>query len=154
EKDDAQKAFALMKIATAQARVGDRLAAQVTFQKAVRAAEAIQDEDPYCKGKTLMFIAEAQAQAGEVETALKTAEGIKPSGKEWALAQVASAQAKARNVVGAMKTVARIPDEGKPLALMLVASRMAEAGDPKQAREVAEGIQHDLSRVEALTKIA
>src|SRR5262249_41532263 len=154
-KDNARKAFALMKIATAQIRAGDQTEARKTFQQAVRAAEAINHEDR--KGSSLMLMAEAQAEAGEVEAALKTAEAIqteRSNSKEWALAQVASAQAKAKNVKGAMKTVDAIRDEDKAMALMLVASRMAEAGDSKQALKLAEDIQDEYYRVQALTNIA
>jgi tetratricopeptide (TPR) repeat protein len=155
-KDDAQKAFVLMTIATAQAKVGDQPAARKSFQQAVQAAEAIQD-NLYRKGTTLMFIAEAQAGAGEVEAALKTAEGIQTEGincKEWALAHIASAQAKAKNVEGALKTIESIPDSGKSLALMLVASCLAGAGDFKQALTLVREMQDESYKVEALTKIA
>jgi RNA polymerase sigma factor (sigma-70 family) len=155
--DDAQKAFALMHVAIAQAKTGDRVRAAKTFEQSVRAAEAIQHQDDYSKGETLMIIATAQAEAGEVEAALKTAQGIQTQGtncKEWALAHIASSQAKGRDIKGALQTVNTIPASGQAFALMLISARQVEAEDLKGAVKTAEQIQDGSYKVEALTSIA
>jgi RNA polymerase sigma factor (sigma-70 family) len=159
--DEARKAFALMNIATAQAKTGDRDAATRTFARATAVAKAITHTDAskgeVQKGWTLMFIAQAQAEAGQIEDALATAGIIDTAGvncKEWALGAIAAAQTKARDVKGALKTIESIPDSGKSLALKQVAEHLAAAGEGEQALKVVEGIQDESDRVEALTKIA
>jgi RNA polymerase sigma factor (sigma-70 family) len=160
--DEPRKAFALMNIATAQARTGDRDAATRTFARATAAAKAITHVDAskgeVQKAMTLMFIAQAQAEAGQIEDALATAGAIENSGghhdKEWALAAIAAAQTKARDVKGALKTVETLSDRDKSLALKQVAEHLAAAGQVEQALKLVEGIQDESDRVEALTKIA
>lgn len=155
--DDAQKAFALMHVAIAQAKAGDRAGAAKTFEQSVRVAEAIQHQDEYRKGNTLMFIAKAQAEAAEVEAALKTAYGIQTQRvncKEWALAHIASSQAKGGDIKGALQTVNTIRESGQAFALMLISARQLNADDLKGAVKTAEQIQDGSYKVEALTSIA
>jgi len=159
-QDDAQKAFALMNIATARADAGDRAVATSSFAEAVRVADSIQEQPrEFKKGQTLMFIAKAQAEAGDVAAAIATATSITTRGtnsKDWALAHIASAQAKAGDVKGAMDTVDLIPDSGRAFALMLVSARQVEARDLNGASKTTELIQASGTtfKTEALATLA
>jgi sulfatase modifying factor 1 len=155
--DPANRAYALMYVAIAQSKAGDRAGAAITFEQSILAAEAIQHGDGSIKGQALMFIVKAQAETGHMDAALETASRIQTKGgnsKEWALAHVASAQARAKHVKEAMETVERIPDDGKSFALMLISGGQAEAGDLKGALKTAEQISNGLNKVEAFTIVA
>jgi RNA polymerase sigma factor (sigma-70 family) len=155
--DPSMRAYALMYIARAQSKAGDRAGAVLTFEQSILAAEAIQHGDGSIKGQALMYIVNAQAEAGHVDAALETSSRIQTKGrncKEWALAHIASAQARAKNIKGAMETVESMPDNGKSLALMLISCRQAEAGDLKEALKTAEQISDGLNKVEAFTIVA
>jgi RNA polymerase sigma factor (sigma-70 family) len=158
-EDDARKAYALMNIGAAQAKTGDRDAASKTFARATEVAQVIThpnaSQGEREKWTTLMFIATAQAEAGQTEAALRVAEVIEqPSTKEWALAMIAGAQVMAKDVKGALKTVEGISDSGKSLALGQVAGSLVLTGDFKQGLKLAGEIQDKCERVEVLTAIA
>ncbi|MCI0452550.1 MAG: hypothetical protein L0Z51_09210, partial [Candidatus Latescibacteria bacterium] len=73
-EDDAEKAWALMNIASAWANLGRFRHAADIFERAATSAEAIPDAEKDRRGTTLMLIARAQAEVGEWHGAAKTAD--------------------------------------------------------------------------------
>jgi RNA polymerase sigma factor (sigma-70 family) len=152
--DAAQKAYALMVLAQAQAAAGDRPAAAKTLRQGVVTAQLIQHNDEYPKRATLSHLAKVQAEVGAVADALKTAAEIEQNLCGWAFAHIASAQAKAGDAKGALETVGRIPESDQGLALMLIATCRLEARNLKTALQTAEKIKKTMYKVEALSLIA
>jgi beta-lactamase regulating signal transducer with metallopeptidase domain len=156
-EDAAQKAWALMNIATAGAKLGSVRHAVEVFEQAAASAEAIPETEKYRRGGTLMLIAKAQADAGEWRAAANTAERSEtPSQncKEWALAHLASAQARAGKLETALATVDSISAGEQSFALKLVSDRQLEAGDLKGALETAGRIKDGHYKVQALAIVA
>ncbi len=154
-EDEAQEAFALMKIATAWAQLGQFRQAARVFEKAATSAEAIPDSNR--RGTTLMLIAKAQAEVGEWRPAAKTAERSETPNrncKEWALAQLGLVQAKAGNLEEALATVDSIREDRRSLAQRLVSAHQVEAGDLKGAQSTADQIQDASDKVQALATLA
>jgi hypothetical protein len=153
---------------------GSTLEARTILQQARAKAEAIQDQNR--KPFVLMDIAIAQAKAGDVAEALKTADAIqedpasKYSAKASALHGIGTAQAGAGDFRGALQTAHAIPKvsldsrEGAPVPLQTaaqspiafhdIAVAQADAGDTNSALQTATLINEGFYRVPALVHIA
>jgi RNA polymerase sigma factor (sigma-70 family) len=156
-RDGPKRAYVLLLLARARAAAGDREATARAFREAVDAAEAIRHPDEVPKGYTLMQIAQAQADAGALEDALKTADRIvvqRMNFKDMALWAIVSAQVRAGDVRGAQQTAERVPERGRATAQARLAESLAEAGSWKQALQIAEKVGDPSDKVQALTRIA
>jgi RNA polymerase sigma factor (sigma-70 family) len=91
------------------------------------------------KATTLCFVAQAQAKAGDVTEAFRTANTIPTDqAMDNALAGIAPAQAEAGDLKGALETLARIRNEtSKAAALEDIAQVLARAGHEKDALALA-----------------
>ncbi len=154
------KTLALHYIAVAQTNAGDQAAARDTLQKALK-TPIVQDE--VWKAAILKDIAVAQAKAGNVAGALKTAGRIpdvtaapdQPRLKLSAMEGIAVAQVKAGDTQGAFQTAAIIQNNSeKALILRGITEAQARVGDLRGALQTADSIQDDLRKADALTGIA
>src|SRR5262249_7104284 len=108
--DDSSRARAMIAIAKAQAKAKDRAVARKSLQEALNIAHGIGkgDGDAYVS----KVVAEAQAEMGEVEKALQTANAIKPAmWKSSALHDIVAVRAKAGDIKGARKIADTISEE-------------------------------------------
>ena len=158
------KANALMAIAKAQAKAGQRDESRALFRKAIQTAKEIKIRDglrdraasydlnsPEC----LRTIASVQASAGFAAEAVQTAETIdEPKWKNSALAQIAMAMAKAGEIMPAFQLVDRIDDESaRARALQGIAEGQAEGGDISGAVKWARSRTTPEARANALLGI-
>jgi hypothetical protein len=147
--------LALVAIAQAQAKAKDHLASRKGLAEAVNIAESIPEEHDG-GAVAYAFVAKAQAEMGDVEEALKTANAIKKEvWKDNALRDVASSQSRAGKLQEALKTAESIPGayvRGEALK-EIVAVRL-RGGDVKAARKTAESIDNVAWRVQSLLEIA
>ncbi|MEP0779683.1 SMEK domain-containing protein [Microcoleus sp. ZQ-A2] len=125
------RAGELGKIAVAQASAGDRETAQAIFRDALELARS----DSASEG-AFLAIAEAQAQAGDFDAAMETAQQISHQGfYDDALTAIAKAQVQAGEFDAAIEVVRQInypPDEAKVLSSIAVA--LAKAGQTEAAQ--------------------
>jgi len=125
-------------VARAQALIGDTVASRASFLRIVKlpAASASQGSVP-----------RTQAQAGDIEGALQTAEAIRDEApKSQALQSIALVQVKAGDLKGALRTARTIPSSSvKSVALARIGEAQAQAADPatpatfRDANESASG---------------
>jgi len=154
------KVWALLGIARVQARAGQRDDAAATIRLAVKAVGAHKDTKEGQKGNKahrMKEVAECQAETGDVQAALKTAQGIEQDdSRASALAAIAVVQARAGDFKGAVKTADQIKDNDlrRGEALSGIATAHAEARDFKAAHKTAALIGHDVSKALALVAIA
>jgi RNA polymerase sigma factor (sigma-70 family) len=157
--DEASKAVALVALARAQAKVGDKSGARDCLRAARREASGISrlpnviNDDPTSrKDESLQEIGLAQAEMGEIEDALATVASHGTDGwKAPILAQIAAAQARAGDVAGALKTAETIRDDGqKAEGFSKIAQVQAEAGKHEDALAWAGKLRWPQSRALAL----
>jgi tetratricopeptide (TPR) repeat protein len=154
------RALAIVAIARARAKAKDLAAARKDLAEALKIADGIEEGNRkvFNEGGAVTYanVAKAQAELGDVEAALKTANAIKNEArKDYALGDVAEAQIEAGDLRGALKTAESISDEypkGKAMKAM-VAARL-RASDPNGATKTAESIASVAWRVESLLEIA
>lgn len=137
-------------LASAQLKIGDVAAARATLGDALKAAQETKDIE------TLSSVVQALAKAGDLASALRTAQGMHSSrDRDDALKAVALAQAKAGDFAGTLKTQRGIKGfDARNEIQVAVASAQAKAGDVASALETALGIEDDASRAEALASVA
>ena len=157
------RASVFANIAKAQAVAGNARGVAVFFTKALEAAQRAEDaiERAYAYG----FIAEAQAAAGNVQEALRTAWGIQDgTPRASAFARIAQAQAAAGNVRDAEKSfsealaTAQGIEDGffsfRDSVFADIAKAQAVAGNVQDALRTARGIQDGTPRASAFIDIA
>ena len=103
----------LRDMGAAKAALGDTQGAETMFAAALRVAQSI--DDVSMRAWELSRTASAQAKAGDIKSAFKTARGIDDAinsgvSKSGALVDIAVAQAGARDLKGAMQTAMSIED--------------------------------------------
>jgi RNA polymerase sigma factor (sigma-70 family) len=145
-ESDLEKAYVLMRLGTDRMKAGKPAEAREMLLAAAQAAQRVilgkakggwptKSE----KATTLSMIARAQAKAGDVKEAFRTANTIPTDqAMDDALAGIAPAQAEAGDLKGALETVARIRDEtSKGAALEELAQVLVRAGHEKDALDLA-----------------
>jgi Flp pilus assembly protein CpaB len=147
---------ALLEIATAQAKQGDRAASQATFNKALEAVRAEVGES--LKNETLARIALAQASAGDVKEAAQTAAALDDDrDKALVLREIAVAHAELGDHAAsraAFQQAVRLASTRWPSALKEITAAQAKAGDVKSARETLSILSSPLQKSYALLGIA
>ncbi len=128
----------LSEIAQAQALIGDRAASRASFLRIVKLPETATSQG---------LVTREQAQAGDVEGALRTAETIRDEvPKSQALESIALVQLKAGDLTGALRTARAIPSRNvRSSALARIGASQARAGDPAAPalfREAREDASH------------
>ncbi|HEY7158811.1 MAG TPA: sigma factor-like helix-turn-helix DNA-binding protein, partial [Gemmataceae bacterium] len=148
---DFNRTVARINIAEAQAKAKDLAAARKSLQEALDIAHRMKSHEDYMA----MCVAMVQAEMGEIEEALKTANTIHSDWKNLALRFIAEFQAKAGDTKGARKTAEAIPEEyDKGKALNEIVIVHLNAGDLKAAMELAEATESVQWRIESLLAIA
>lgn len=157
-KQDSLKVSALGKIAATQAEIGDRSAAERTFQQALETVAFFKDDvsGRSSRAMALQHVATARAEAGDVPEALKIAESINnDSFRAQALRSIAGAQTKAGDTNGALKTVSTIKtDPWRSMTLEQIARDQAQGGNIKRALEITATIEDNQWKAIALYQIA
>jgi hypothetical protein len=153
--DDYSRARARFAIAEVQAKAKDQAAARKNLQKALDIAHKIEEGG----GERLEYegeVAKIQAEMGESEKALKTANAIKDATrKSNALYGIVEVRAKAGDLKGARKIADTISEEYyKGEALHAIMTAHLNAGDLKTATEIAEANVSVKWRIESLLAIA
>jgi hypothetical protein len=119
-------------IAEAQAKAGDPAGARRTFAEAQRNADQLEGAN---KGNATLVIAAAEAAAGEIAEAQKTADRIQDGYyKVRALSAVAEAQVRGGNLAGAEKTLTysrKIAEQIKEVAYKGYAQKAIAAAEAK-----------------------
>jgi RNA polymerase sigma factor (sigma-70 family) len=113
---------------------------------ALKAIDLVKNADQ--KNHLLFLIAAKQAEIGDVEDALKTAETITDYSKDSALAIVAAAQAKAGDVKAALQTAERLRHQplSRGSALEEIAVAQAKSGDkPAAASSLQEALKLEVA---------
>jgi hypothetical protein len=145
-ESDLEKANALMRMGSNRTNAGKPtearemlLAASQAAQRAVPAKRKGGWPPQRGKATTLSLIARAQAKAGDIKEAFRTADTIPTEqAMDNALAGIAPAQAEADDLKGALETIARIRNEtSKAAALDDLAQVLARAGREKDALALA-----------------
>jgi RNA polymerase sigma factor (sigma-70 family) len=145
-ESDLEKADTLMRLGTNRMKAGKPtearemlLAASQAAQRAVPAKRKGGWPPQRAKATTLSLIARAQAKAGDIKEAFRTADTIPTEqAMDNALAGIAPPQAEADDLKGALETVARIRNEtSKAAALDDLAQVLARAGHEKDALALA-----------------
>jgi RNA polymerase sigma factor (sigma-70 family) len=145
-ESDLEKADTLMRMGFNRMKAGKPTEAREMLLAASQAAQRVVPAmrrggwpPQSAKATTLGFIARAQAKAGDVKEAFRTADTIPTDqAKDNALAGIAPAQVEAGDLKGALETVARIRDEtSKAAALDDLAQVLARAGHEKDALALA-----------------
>jgi RNA polymerase sigma factor (sigma-70 family) len=145
-ESDLAKASALMHMGTHYKKAGKPtearemlLAASQAAQRAVPARRKGGWPPQGGKATTLSLIARAQAKAGDIKEAFRTADTIPAEqAMDNALAGIAPAQAEADDLKGALETIARIRNEtSKAAALDDLAQVLARTGREKDALALA-----------------
>jgi len=149
---------ALLEIATAQAKQGDRAASQATFNKALEAVRAEVDSRESLKSETLATIALAQASAGDVKEAAQTAAALDDDRqKALVLREIAVAHAELGDHAAAraaFQQAIRLASTRWPSALKEITAAQAKAGDVKSAGETLSILSSPLQKSYALLGIA
>jgi RNA polymerase sigma factor (sigma-70 family) len=142
QADNASKALALVALARAQAKAGDRSAARDRLREARAEAAGvgqlpnlINDDPGRRKDEAFQAIGDAQAELGEIEDAMATvASHGTESWKGAIAAQIAPAQARSGDFAAAVKTAEAIRDDGqKAEAFLRIAHVQAERGKQSDA---------------------
>jgi tetratricopeptide (TPR) repeat protein len=153
---------ALMGIARSQLKRGDRNGAAETLRRALRITEGIKKPADPSEDKDwlLTFIAEAQAEVGDNDGAVRTAESVwddrlgVPSGRLFALGRVAAAQARAGNRQEAARTIERASRVAADRERGWLISFQAQAGDAGGALAQANRERDPERRATYLLKVA
>jgi RNA polymerase sigma factor (sigma-70 family) len=159
-EDSHLRASTLEYVGRTQSQAGDKVASAKTFAAAVEAAEQIRGKnlaDPGADTRSaLTWIAVAQAEAGDVAAALKTAEKVAPvlGAQERARTEVARARARTGDVDGALKAAKDLPAENQDQVRATVVEAQAAAGKVKEAAETAGTVKDPVWRVFALAAVA
>ncbi len=141
EKPDGDEAEALSAIAVSQARAGQPEMALHTFSLALQIASTL--DASFWQPRASCAIAQAQAQAGQVEAALQTARTIDDHHRRGeALSAIAEARAQAGRPEAALYTFDRAirtasaidAPSGRVAALSSIAEAQARAGQAEAAR--------------------
>ena len=131
------RAEALSATAVAQAEAGD-------IGAALRTVEGL--EDFFIQEAALQGIAAARAKAGDFGAALQIARRLsRGDSRHTALGEIAVARAEAGDFVAALQTAKEIDDTGRNArarTLVDIATQQARAGNVRDARETAGGINH------------
>jgi tetratricopeptide (TPR) repeat protein len=145
------KADSLSAIAAAQAKAGDKAAAEATFREALQIAK-----QPSAKFSSLGRVAIAQAEAAMISNAIELASSLPDSSwKPEVFRNIAASQAKTGDLSGALETVARLGDWEKTRGLSGIALAQARAGDYDGAmRTFQQAIQLAASEGVLLQEIA
>jgi hypothetical protein len=130
------------------------------IKEAKQTAQGITED--VLRSRTLVSIAETQAEAGDVgfkdtfEETKQTAQKIENySDRSQALVSTTKAQVEAKDIKEAKQTAQGIEDDYYRFqALASIAKAQAEAGDIKEAKQTAQGIEDDYYRFQALASIA
>jgi RNA polymerase sigma factor (sigma-70 family) len=146
-----RKVRALLAVAEVQTRAGDRSGALRTLGNALRAARAVPDNN---RAGVLALVAGAQAEAGDVEAARKTARDA-----DHALASrlIAVALARAGKAREAVRTIGLIDAKvwwARANGLQEIIAVLAGAKDWDGARAALKAVEGELSRVGALAELA
>ena len=152
--EQSSRSEALMSIAEAQARAGDRQSSARTFASALAAAREI--AHPSDRSWALRNIAEAQAWAGDIPGAMATVREITDlRDRLRVLNAIAEAQARAGDIPGAMATAREIGyPRDRTVALSAIAEAQARAGDIAAALATADEIADPRDHSRALGDIA
>jgi hypothetical protein len=153
--EDSDRAFAFVAIATARAKAKDRAAARKDLAEALKIADGIPEEHDG-GWVTYTFVAKAQAEMGDGEQALKTANAIKKEvWKNNALCFIVKARVKAGDLQAAREAAETIPSEYVQGEAMkeIVAARL-RAGEVKEATKAAASIDSVAWRVQSMLEIA
>ncbi len=141
-RDEKGRSRALVHIAVARARAGDRSGAQESFAQAIKVAQTIRDEQwtHTYRDEVLSDIALALAKAGNVEQAIELAKTIKGGWRDGALSDIAVAQAKAGDLPQALAMMQTITDTliigpHHSVLMVAIAEAQARAGDRLEARK-------------------
>lgn len=134
-EDASDRAVLLAQVALVLAKSSDKSSSAKFFRSAIEIADTV--EQSYGKAYTLQEIASAQAEAGAVKDALKTAASLGAfkgpyieSHQPLAYASIAIAQTEAGDSNGAIDTVNRISDAfWKAFALSQIATVQSQSGD-------------------------
>ncbi len=140
--DGSNKALALVALAKAQARVGDKAKARTSLIAAFEAAgeikaraDLINDNVASNKDEAFYAIAKAQAEVGDIPAALATVSAHNNQNlKSGVQAEVAGSQARQGDVAGALKTAESIASAGSKAEAFL---RIAHAQSKSGRRDVA-----------------
>jgi tetratricopeptide (TPR) repeat protein len=158
--DGLNKVEAFTIVAQAQAKAGEVKAAEKNLEKAIVAAEKLEDGnmnlDTSRKAHALTLIAAAQAQIGDLEKALKIAESLKGSFKEQLVhAAVAKALIQAGKLPDAMKFVDKLKDGGVKgdVQLDVVKAHVAK-NDFNAARKAIDAIELDYTKCQPLLELS
>ncbi|HLF83472.1 MAG TPA: DUF4062 domain-containing protein, partial [Blastocatellia bacterium] len=124
------------------------------------AAELVPRIDSFGRHRAWTVVARAQADAGDIDGAMESARRIDYLGvRTEALCDISSAQARAEHFAAGVAIAREIGDaygekEKKLNQLRILAKMQAESGDLRGALEAATGIEHDVTRDDALRDIA
>ena len=145
--DPSYRAEALVDIASAQTRAGDKQAARDTLAAALAATRGI--DYLFDRDKALANIAQAKAKAGDIDGAFATVQGIDDlSRRATTMAGIASAQAQAGDKQSARDTLAAALDVtqstehpiGRVDALVSVVFARARMGDIDDALAIVRSV--------------
>lgn len=158
-EDKQWKAWTLQAIGEQMAKSGSWRAAPKTFQAAIEAAKEIKDPQRDDGGAasrhTLTWIAVAQAEAGDLKSALATLEGIAEDGdRDYGMAALACAQARAKDFKGAEETAEKVSFDRKDWVRTALVTSLAEVGKLKEAAQIVEKIGSDPDKAKALASLA
>ena len=123
----------LARIAIAQSKFGDEVAARQTFFDLRAAADDTASNSSHTSRYTALgYLAAAFAQSGQVSKALEVVSSIDEGDRNHilALAEIAQAQAEAGSVATAIETALSIDEDYlRNVALLIIADMQAKAGD-------------------------
>jgi RNA polymerase sigma factor (sigma-70 family) len=152
--DDLRKSRLLSRLAVARARLGDRDGALQSFAQAAGVVERMPGGAGNSQELEWRELAKAQAEAGLVADALKSAEKVLTPGQAGlhaaTLQEVAGRLARSRRFADALRVAAKVPGEQRQTALWDVALGQAAAGDFAAALQTADQISEPSVRIRVL----
>ncbi len=149
------------RIATAQAKSGDRETARKTFAAALKTAQGMKDAPE--RDAALMVIVQSRLEVGDLAGARNTSTSFRSdSPLVRALTSIAKAEAKSgdretarKTFAAALKTARGMKDvPERDAVLMTIVRSQLEVGDVAGARDTSTSFRSDFLLVEALTSIA
>ena len=150
-----QSVLAMVAIAEAQARAGDRAGARESFAQAIKIAQTMTDEG--WRDQVLSDIVEAQVRAGEdTAQALTLALAITDEGwRDQALSDIALGQAEAGDIAWAQMLAKTIADKYSQIRILAgITKAHIRAGDIKQALAFSQTLTDKEQQVRLLADIA
>jgi tetratricopeptide (TPR) repeat protein len=157
KEDDQARARSLRHLGLLCARLSEHQAAKVHFANALRAI----NPRVATAGSAYRWIAEAQAEFGDIEAALTTARSIgtpfhRYEDRDAALQSIAMLQLSINNRAGAEHTVKQIPQffQYHSEALTALVESYARAGEANKAIAMANSIIEDSRKAQAMLQIA